>query len=372
MSIQRVISIGYGRHFFQSDNAERARMELCAQETVSYDMVIFTVQSDGLQTETSGALTLHPTNSRNRLLMLVDAFLITRKLCRQTQIDVLTTQDPFAAGLVGVCISFVTRVHLVVQEHGDFFSTGYWRRESVINRIWYVIGLGVLRRADVVRVVSARIQHTINQVLPAKPVTVLPVSIHPEPFLNPTRTHAQTDTFTYLSVARFVPQKNIHNLLHAFTAAHQSQPHMRLQLVGTGPLRSYITNYIAYTFPHNSPITLADWTDDVPQLMRTSDAYVLSSNYEGWARVLIEALLNRLPIVTTDVGCVGEVVLDGEHGVVVPVDDTAALTTALLQLVTDGALQQHIYQTLQTLDPTDLPGVDADNYGQQWLAAFAR
>ena len=368
----KILSIGYGRHFFTSGNPERTRMELCAQAVTSFDMVIFTNKRDGLETQTIGPLTLHPTNSRNRVSMLIDAFFLAKKLCQQKKIDVLTTQDPFAAGLVGVTVARFVPVHLVVQEHGDFFSTKYWQQESITNRVWYAIGLGVLRKADVVRAVSVRIKLTMKRLYPDTPVTVLPVSIDKEPFLAVKRQVTDTDTFTFLSVARFVPQKNIYNLLHAFTAAHQVNPQLRLQLVGTGPLQSFIASYIEQTYPNNSPIQLTDWTNDVPSLMQAADAYVLSSNYEGWARVLLEAMLARLPIVTTDVGCVGEVLLGGQHGLVVPVDDVTALTDALLRLSTDVELQQHISHHLATLDPTTMPGVDVVSYGQQWLRSFGR
>jgi len=79
--------------------------------------------------------------------------------------------------------------------------------------------------------------------------------------------------------------------------------------------------------------------DDVPAVLATADAFVFTSvpEGEGMPGVLIEASLAGLPVVTTDVPGARAVVVDGETGFVVPVDDFDALVRATAALVDDPA-----------------------------------
>ena len=72
--------------------------------------------------------------------------------------------------------------------------------------------------------------------------------------------------------------------------------------------------------------------DFLPSFYKSFDICVISSNYEGWNRVAIEAMAAGLPVVMTDVGCAGEVVRNGEDGIVVPVRDQGALRDAIIRL----------------------------------------
>lgn len=71
----------------------------------------------------------------------------------------------------------------------------------------------------------------------------------------------------------------------------------------------------------------------MPNLMRAADAFVLSSFYEGLPLVLLEAAATELPIVATDVGGIGELVLNGKTGYLVPARDSEALARAVVSLM---------------------------------------
>jgi glycosyltransferase involved in cell wall biosynthesis len=374
----QLITIGYGRHLFAANNNERARMEHCAVAAGSLLMIIFTHRADGLERQSlDSGLTLHPTNSRSKFTMVFDALRIGRELLQKSNGPVIvSTQDPFEAGLVGYLLKRRFDVRLVVQEHGDVFSLSYWRTESLLNRVRYQLGKYILKRADIVRVVSSRIAATMRHLGVTAPIRQLPVAIDLSAFapkVSPAATtdEKKSDTFWFLSVARFVPQKNLSLMVQAFAAAHKERPHLRLRLVGRGPERAVVEQFIGEQYsnlpPAEVPIVLEEWSDDVPGLMQQADAYLLTSNYEGWARVLIEAMVVELPVVTTDVGCAGEVLKHEEHGLVVPVADQAALTAAIIRLATDHALCTTLRHTLHTLEKRSLPGVNLPNYGQEWV-----
>jgi glycosyltransferase involved in cell wall biosynthesis len=369
----KVLSIGYGRSLFVEGNPERVRMELCATETTSYRMIIFTSRKDNLSsvTEATYNLFLYPTNSRWRFLMPIDAFLLARRIIKTHGLDVVTTQDPFEAGIVGYALKLLYKTPLVIQEHGDVFSTSYWRRETLFNRVRYLWGLALLKRADVVRVVSLRMKEFYKK-SGIRRITFLPVSVDTRPLLEAEpvslREYFAPEDFVFLSVARFVPQKNLTLLIEAFARVQQEYPKARLLLVGTGKELAVLQEKARTLFGKaQTTVVFLPWSDNVAGLMKAADAYVLSSNYEGWGRVLIEAMVTGLPMVTTAVGCAGEVVRDGKHGLIVPIDDTEALAKAMLRLATDKDFYAKVKHNLAILSLTDIPGTDLQNYGKDWV-----
>jgi glycosyltransferase involved in cell wall biosynthesis len=371
----KVLGVGYGRHMFTASNAERERMVGVALETKVLHQIIFTHYSDGLTTQTTqSGLVLHPTNSRFKLLMVFDALLLGRKIIKSENGQlIITTQDPFAAGVVGWLLSVLYKLQLVVQEHGDVFGVSYWRQESVGNQLWYRVGRFILRRATVVRVVAKRVaQHVQSVGVSSRKITQLSVAIDLTQFAAVERVVKNQSTVTFITVARLVPQKNLTLLLHAFHAAWLQQPQLRLRIVGQGPEQKRLQDMLAQQYKNVevAPVTIEPWSNNVPGLLAQADAYVLSSDYEGWGRVLIEAMVVGLPIVTTNVGCAGEVVKHEQHGLVVPTRDEKALEKALLRMATDRALQTVVDRTLAALDKSSIPGTDLDSYGKHWVESL--
>jgi glycosyltransferase involved in cell wall biosynthesis len=95
-----------------------------------------------------------------------------------------------------------------------------------------------------------------------------------------------------------------------------------------------------------------NWTDDVYAWYKIADAYVLSSNYEGWALVIIEAASCGLPIIMTDVGCAGEVIKDRESGLVLPLNNEEKLTEAMSMIIEDKELREKIGENARLISLT--------------------
>lgn len=78
---------------------------------------------------------------------------------------------------------------------------------------------------------------------------------------------------------------------------------------------------------------------DVPDVMRAADIFTLPSHREGMPRSIIEAMFTGLPVVATDIRGTREEVIDGETGLMVPLQDAAALGRALQTLAADADLR---------------------------------
>jgi glycosyltransferase involved in cell wall biosynthesis len=82
--------------------------------------------------------------------------------------------------------------------------------------------------------------------------------------------------------------------------------------------------------------------DSVLRVFRAADAVVLSSRWENFPHVVVEALAVGTPVVASAVGGVPEVVRDGENGLLVPAGDAEALAAAIRRLLGDDELRQRL------------------------------
>jgi len=77
-------------------------------------------------------------------------------------------------------------------------------------------------------------------------------------------------------------------------------------------------------------------------LLRASDVLPFPSRYEGFGLPLLEGMAAGTPVISTNIPVVDEIVRDGENGLLIPYDDTAALTDALISVLEDRALRARL------------------------------
>jgi glycosyltransferase involved in cell wall biosynthesis len=77
-------------------------------------------------------------------------------------------------------------------------------------------------------------------------------------------------------------------------------------------------------------------------LLRASDVLPFPSRYEGFGLPLLEAMAAGVPVISTDIPVVDEIVRDGENGLLIPYDDSAALARAILSVLDDPALRARL------------------------------
>lgn len=335
------------RTVLDSESATAHRIASYGAYAEEIHVIVPTIGGKRNAVELARNVWIYPTASRSRFAYYPDIFSRVRDMGRKNSFKkewVITTQDPFDLGAIGYFLARWFDLPLHVQDHQDCFSGHWWRTRSFGNRLRYYVGRFVLKRADGVRVVSNRSKHAlIDFGVRASHITVVPMHT-PIEHIESTQPifdlHARygKGAFIALFVGRFAPEKNLSLLLNAFKRVVGEIPNAHLVLVGDGTDASWLEEYVR-TSPYADHMHVEGWTDDVVSYLKTADCFVLSSWYEGWGRVLIEALAARLPIVTTDVGCVGEVVKDEETALVTPVGDTEAFARALSRVVEDQSLR---------------------------------
>lgn len=148
------------------------------------------------------------------------------------------------------------------------------------------------------------------------------------------------DAFVVGCVANYRPRKGVEVLVEAMEHVPADIP-AHLLLVGRMDAET-LTRRIARS-PAKERIHRVGFREDAPSLSAACDVFCLASTRrEGLARALIEAMAYGVPPIVTDSGGSPELVINGESGIVVPVQDSAAIAAAIERLYRDPALRQRL------------------------------
>ena len=194
----------------------------------------------------------------------------------------------------------------------------------------------VARGADLTLGASADLVAEAQR-LGARRARLLPVAAPPVPVAGMSRTTARAALgvgaaeVLVLTVARLAPQKNL-GLVLDVAAALRDRRDLRFAVAGEGPEQAALTERIA---TERLPVALLGHRDDLGSLLAAADLALLTSTWEARALVAQEALLAGLPLVSTAVGGVPDLV--GEAAILVPPGNPAAAARAVAGLADDSA-----------------------------------
>lgn len=161
------------------------------------------------------------------------------------------------------------------------------------------------------------------------------------------------DAKVLISVGALTERKGFHRVVECLPAVRRTYPDLYYLAVGAGSpegdmsaalreqVRSLGLSERVRFLGHLPPEALK-----VPY--SAADVFVLSTRYEGWANVFLEAMACGLPVVTTDVGGNREVIIDHTLGSIVPFGDPQLLTRALLEALAAGWNRQAIIDYAET------------------------
>ncbi|MFH2035007.1 MAG: GT4 family glycosyltransferase PelF [Candidatus Zixiibacteriota bacterium] len=140
-------------------------------------------------------------------------------------------------------------------------------------------------------------------------------------------------------VGRLMTIKDHRTLIEAFEIVNKAIPDAYLILIGDGPLREELYNYVQKIGLENHILFLGI-RNDIPKLLRLLDIFVLSSLSEGTSVSLLEALASGVPSVVTDVGGNPSIVDNNQNGFLVPVKNPQSLAEAIIKILSDNNLKK--------------------------------
>jgi glycosyltransferase involved in cell wall biosynthesis len=141
------------------------------------------------------------------------------------------------------------------------------------------------------------------------------------------------------TVAHMSPEKGHADLLEAIHLLRPRFPASHFYFVGDGKLKMDLVQR-AERLQVDENITFTGFRSDSEALMKQFGIFCLPSLSEGLSSAILAAMANRLPVVSTSVGGIPELVLDGVTGLLVPPRDPGRLAAALEKLLGDSDLRR--------------------------------
>lgn len=290
-----------------------------------------------------GSLTVHVVGV-NRFFAPMRLSNEAKRLIRSEGIEVVSAQDPFEYGDVALKAVRGTSAKLHIQVHTDFLSPWFLRSGNarspkasvpLLNRMRITLADRVLPQASGIRVVSHRVKDSLVKRYGERIVepTVIPIAVSdvlPPPVPLPQLPF----TFPLIFVGRLEPEKRVEDLINAIARVALAHPAIGLVIVGDGRERKSLEAYAKKLGVSERVVFLGE-RSDATGLMQSAKGYIQASAYEGYGRTLIEAALARIPIISTDVGIVGEVLRGYQEIFSVPVADPVNIAAGIVALLSD-------------------------------------
>lgn len=182
---------------------------------------------------------------------------------------------------------------------------------------------------------------------------------------NTSSTRNVSETLSIGTIARLVPQKDIATLLRAFCIVNSRLPNARLTIIGDGVQKLTLQN-LADSLGVSKYISWIPNTNRRIELLSSLDAFVLTSKYEGFGLVLLEAMQAKVPIVASRNSAISEVLGDSYFGLFATgaPESCAELVINMLNMSHSqrSELNRFYERNLERFDPAQMAKTISDVY----------
>lgn len=278
-----------------------------------------------------------------------------KQIIRDFQPDIVHTHAA-KAGALGRKAAFACKVPVVIHTfHGHVFHSYFGK---VKTEIFKAIERKLASKSNAIVAISD-IQKMelskVHRIADEEKITVVPLGFDLLPFrekrISERATvrenyHLNEETVAIAIVGRLAPIKNHAYFLDVIEEVLQkTSQHVKVFIVGDGTEREFIANRVQEISKiHPNAIEMTSWIEDIGTFNAGMDILCLTSKNEGTPVSLIEAQAAGIPVVTTDVGGVKDIVLEDETGHVVPLERKDLFVEKLLDLIENKKKREKMSQ----------------------------
>jgi len=288
------------------------------------------------------------------------AYIRLKKIIRDFKPDIVHTHAA-KAGAIGRMAARACGVSAVVHTfHGHVFHSYFskWKSNVFVN-----IERQLAKRSNRIIAISQKQKRELSdefKICASEKIEVIPLGFDLTKFRENKEEKrkkfrqaykVEEDEIVISIVGRLVPVKNHRLFLSAIASVSKKTPKkIRAFIVGGGEEWNALHEYSRMLSLNNNnntnrktgnpTITFTSWIKEVDEVYAGSDIVALSSLNEGTPVSIIEALAGGKAIVTTDVGGISDIVLQGVNGFIVPSGDQSSFSEALLKLIENPSLRE--------------------------------
>jgi glycosyltransferase involved in cell wall biosynthesis len=273
----------------------------------------------------------------------VDPMMLARlvSVIVREKIDVIHAHE-YKTNVLGVLLRPVLRFKLVSTVHG-------WVTKSPKLALYYLLDKLSLQYCDKVMCVSPDLhQELIHRGFSPERVSYLQNGIDTDRFRRDATSGTLRkelgfpfDRQLVAAIGRLSPEKDLFTFLRVASRVTEQVPGAHFLIVGEGPERDELER-MADRLRLRSRITFLGQRHDILNIYNSLDLFLLTSVREGLPNVILEAMAMEVPVVTTNVGGVGELIRDGVNGRLFQPGDVEAIAGATVTLLRDRSLATRI------------------------------
>lgn len=363
-----ILFISNDPNIFNEGSASRLRMRAYSDEVANKGGVLHILcRASGNKEISDGPLLIHAL-SAGKISMLWKLPSAAHRIIRDQNIHIVSAQDPFEHGWMALRAVRGTTAKLHIQVHTDFLSPWFVRGHiyrsprvhmPVFNRVRQWMAGPVLRKADAIRTVSKRVKDSMLQKYGSSipEPSIIPIAVSPDvPTPAPLPSHPFT--FALIAVGRLEPEKRLEDIIAAIHRLREGYPMLGVFIVGEGRERPRLER-MARKLGLAEKVVFLGARADARALMASAQAFVQASAYEGYGMTLIEAALARVPIVTSDVGIVGEVFRGYKEVLAAPVADPTNFAAHIAWLIEDHEARRELALSAEARAKEHLAATDS-------------
>lgn len=154
---------------------------------------------------------------------------------------------------------------------------------------------------------------------------------------------SQSSPLNILFLHHLSPRKGSRELPQIIKQTLIRLPHAFFQIVGDGPDRRWLETQLAQEVVRNQVKFFGKLSlSQSRKMIRQADVFIMPSRAEGFPRVILEAMIQKLPFVSTDVGCVKEIVSQNQLSYLVSPGDSKSFAKKLIFLINSLADQDNL------------------------------
>lgn len=366
-----VLMISTDRNIFRDGSDAHTRMREYSALAKTLCIIVFTRKKDKFKkTEIAPNCTAYPTNSSSRWFYIADAYFLAKRLFLPSMdiksdadteviqdvppVNLITAQDPFETGIAGLLIARKLRRPLHLQVHTNLFAPAF-RQGSFLNSLRVRIAKFLFRRRADIRVVSERIKTSIFNEMKfpfnkTPKITVLSVFVNTEKFINTPPSfnlHEEYQGFDLLVlvVARLEKEKNVLRAIRLVEEVNKDKAKVSVALVivGSGTEEFMLKNYVKRAGLEDR-VFFRGWQSDMVSYYKTADLLLVTSLYEGYPLMFVEAAASGCPILTLDVGSASETPFL-RNSLVCPENDNECLFRNIKTLASERTVRETLLIT---------------------------
>ena len=239
---------------------------------------------------------------------VVGKYLIKKYILKDKTPDVVHVHTFIAANLA-IHLKIKYDIPYVITEHSSIFLRGLATNydKKLAQKAFQYSSRNIA--------VSQNFKHILEQVFKSKFVYI--PNVVDTNFFRPTNDDKYRD-FTILNVANLNSNKNQKLLISSFSKIHETFPSIKLRIGGEGPERENLNSFILELGLEGEVTLLGKLTrTDVLAEMQQSHVFALTSKFETFGVVLVEAMACGLPVISTNSGGPSSIIKNGKNGILV-------------------------------------------------------